>query len=116
VASIEIEGYLAGHPAIEVVQVVGVPDSHYGEVPAAFIQLRNGTQLSVEDVQAFCIGRIAGFKVPRHVRFVTEWPMSGTKIKKFELQARLVEELERAGIDRAPKIQSRIATPALRQS
>lgn len=104
VAAIEIEDFLARHEAISVVHVTGVPDELYGEVPAAFIQLHEGASLSESDVRAFCIGRIATFKVPRYVRMVTSWPMSGTKVKKFELRSGLIAELERAGIRSAPKI------------
>ena len=111
VASIEIESYLARHPAIEVVQVVGVSDSHYGEVPAAFIQLKEGATLTLETVQDFCADKIASFKIPRYVRLVDGWPMSGTKIKKFVLRAELMEELQRAGITRAPKLNRRPAAP-----
>ncbi len=55
----------------------------------------------------FCLGSIATFKVPRYVRFVTEWPMSGTKVQKFVLQRRLTAELEQAGITEAPRMSTR---------
>lgn len=106
VAAIEIEGYLATHPAIRIAQVVSVPDVRYGEVAAAFVEVADQYTLSDEDVRAFCIGRIASYKVPRYVRFVTEWPMSGTKVKKFELQRDLIEELTRYGSPEASKISS----------
>jgi fatty-acyl-CoA synthase len=54
----------------------------------------------------FCIGAIATYKVPRYVRFVTEWPMSGTKVKKFVLKDQLTAELAAAGITEAAKIVS----------
>jgi len=54
----------------------------------------------------YCRGQIATFKVPRYVRFVTEWPMSGTKIQKFRLRDQITSELEAAGITEAPRITS----------
>jgi len=92
VAALEIESHLATHPAIKLAQVIGVPDARLTEVPAAFIELAPGAALTEEEVIAHCRGKIAGFKVPRHVRFVTEWPMSSTKIQKFKLQERFDRE------------------------
>ncbi len=106
VAAIEIEDYLVGHPAVNIVQVVAAPDARYTEVPAAFVQLTPGQELTEEELQQFCIGQIATFKVPRYVRFLTEWPMSGTKIQKFVLRERISAELEQAGITEAPKVTS----------
>jgi acyl-CoA synthetase (AMP-forming)/AMP-acid ligase II len=93
VAPSEIESHLSTHPAIKLVQVVGVPDERLDEVPAAFVELVAGHQLTESDVVDFCRGQIASFKVPRHVRFVTEWPMSATKIQKFRLRDQLVADL-----------------------
>jgi fatty-acyl-CoA synthase len=106
VAAIEIEDYLVRHPAVNIVQVVAAPDARYMEVPAAFVQLAPGQELTEDELQQFCIGHIATFKVPRHVRFVTEWPMSGTKIQKFVLRERIAAELEERGIREAPKVTS----------
>jgi fatty-acyl-CoA synthase len=83
---------------------VAAPDARYTEVPAAFVQLTPGHDLTEEELQEFCIGRIATFKVPRYVRFVDEWPMSGTKIQKFVLRERIAAELEERGISEAPRI------------
>ncbi|MFK7914908.1 MAG: class I adenylate-forming enzyme family protein [Pseudomonadales bacterium] len=85
VAALEIESHLSTHEAIKLAAVIGVPDDRLGEVPAAFIELVPGAQLTAEQAIAHCKGAIAGFKVPRHVRFVTDWPMSSTKIQKFHL-------------------------------
>ncbi|WP_293855122.1 AMP-binding protein [uncultured Alsobacter sp.] len=85
VAAVEIESYLCTHPDILVAQVVGVPDDHYLEVAAAYVQLRDGSSLTPEEVVRYCLGKIATFKIPRYVRMVTEWPMSATKIQKFQL-------------------------------
>jgi fatty-acyl-CoA synthase len=93
VAAIEVESFLANHPAVKMAQVVGVPDARLLEVAAAFIELAPGASVTEEEVIAFCTGQIASFKVPRYVRFVTEWPMSATKIQKFRLREELVAEL-----------------------
>jgi fatty-acyl-CoA synthase/long-chain acyl-CoA synthetase len=93
VAAAEIEALVGRHPSVKLAQVVGIPDQKYVEVPAAFVELKPGAQLSQQDVIDFCKGEIAGFKVPRVVRFVTEWPMSSSKIQKFRLRQALVEEL-----------------------
>ena len=93
VAAIEIESYLATHPAVSIAAVVGVPDPRYMEVAAAFIQLRPGAGVSEDEIVEFCRGGLASFKVPRHVRFVDEWPMSATKIQKFRLAEQLSREL-----------------------
>jgi fatty-acyl-CoA synthase len=94
VAPAEIEGYLSTHPAIHLVQAVGVPDERLDEVVAAFVELRPGHELSADDVLAYCRGAIASYKVPRHIRFVTEWPMSATKIQRFALRDQLLTELD----------------------
>ena len=91
VAAIEIESFLSGHPAVKLAQVIGVPDDHLLEVPAAYIELNNNQTLTEESLINWCKGEIASFKIPRHVRFVTEWPMSSTKVQKF----RLLEQFER---------------------
>ncbi|KMS53583.1 AMP-dependent synthetase [Novosphingobium barchaimii LL02] len=85
VAAVELESFLATHPAIRMAQVVGVPDERLMEVAAAFIELNPGASLETQDVIAHCAGRIASYKIPRYVRFVESWPMSATKVQKFEL-------------------------------
>ena len=97
VSALEVEDYLVRHPAVAVAQVVAAPDEKYGEVPVAFIQLRPGRSVSEQELIAFCDGSIARYKVPRHVRTVEEWPMSGTKIQKFVLRERIATELTLAG-------------------
>jgi fatty-acyl-CoA synthase len=104
VSAIEVEDYVARHPAVQIVQVVGAPDARYGEVPAAFIELRPGAGATEQEIIDFCAGNVATFKVPRYVRFVSEWPMSGTKIQKFVLREGLAAELEQAGVTEAPRI------------
>ena len=93
VAAVEIESHLQKHDAVKLAQVVGIPDTRLQEVPAAFVELNEGHEVSEEELIAFCKGKIAGFKVPRHVRTVTDWPQSSTKIQKFKLRERIVAEL-----------------------
>jgi fatty-acyl-CoA synthase len=104
VAAAEIEGLLSQHPAVALAQVVAAPDTRYQEVPCAYVQLRAGTSADEAELIAHCLGKVARFKVPRYVRFVEEWPMSGTKIQKFVLRERIADELARAGIEHAEKV------------
>jgi acyl-CoA synthetase (AMP-forming)/AMP-acid ligase II len=93
VAAVEIESCLQEHAAVKLAQVVGIPDPRLIEVPAAFIELEPGHSAAEAELITFCKDRIAGFKVPRHVRFVSDWPTSSTKIQKFKLQEELRGEL-----------------------
>lgn len=93
VAAAEIEAMLQTHPAVKLAQVVGLPDDRYVEVPAAFVELADGAQASETELIAHCKGKLASFKIPRHVRFVEGWPMSTSKIQKYRLRLRLIEEL-----------------------
>lgn len=94
VAAAEIESTLQTHPAVKLAQVVGIPDNRYAEVPGAFIELNPGATASAEELIAHCKGKIARFKLPRHIRFVSTWPMSTSKIQKFRLRDELIQELE----------------------
>ncbi len=93
VAAVEIEGYLALHPAVKLAQVVGLPDEKYGEVPVALIELVPDAAATEAEMIDFCRGEIASFKIPRHVRFVDDWPMGATKILKSELRERILAEM-----------------------
>jgi fatty-acyl-CoA synthase len=100
----EIEEFLYTHPSISDVQVIGVPDVKYGEEVCAWIRLRDGHAASVEDIREFCRGQIAGYKVPRYVRFTTEFPMTVTgKIQKFRMREISIVEL---GLARAAGVQT----------
>ncbi len=92
VASVEVEGYLSTHDGVKLAAIVGLPDERYGEVPVAYIEREEGSTVSEEEIIAYCKGQIASFKIPRHVRFLTEWPMGATKILKYELQERIANE------------------------
>ena len=96
VAAAEIEAVLQSHPAVKLAQVTGIPHPRYVEIPAAFVELADGASTSEAELIAHCTGKLASFKLPRHVRFVTEWPMSASKIQKFRLRDMLVAELQKA--------------------
>ena len=90
----EIEEFLYRHPKVQSVQVFGVPDPKYGEEVCAWIVLKAGQESSAEEIRDFCRDQIAHYKVPRHIRFVTELPMTVTgKAQKFVMRAKMVEEL-----------------------
>jgi fatty-acyl-CoA synthase len=92
----EIEEFLYGHPDIEDVAVIGVPDVRYGEELMAWIRMRPGTQVPLDAaaVRAFCEGRIAHHKIPRYVRIVDAFPMTVTgKIRKVEMREVSIAEL-----------------------
>jgi fatty-acyl-CoA synthase len=94
VGCLEVESFLVRHPDIQMASVVGVPDPVYDEVPGAFVELRPGAELSEDDVITYCRTGLAKYKVPRYVRFTSDWPLSATKIQKFRLRDRLVAELQ----------------------
>lgn len=96
VAAAEIEAILQSHPAVKLAQVVGIPHERYVEVPAAFVELVENGSVSPAELVEHCKGKLANFKTPRHVRIVTEWPMSTSKIQKYRLRDRLIGELEGA--------------------
>lgn len=91
-AAAEVESFLSAHPAVKYVQVVGRPDERLGEVPIAFVERNEGHLATPQDILDFCRDRIAKFKIPRQVIFVTQWPMSATKIQKFKLLEMIPDE------------------------
>lgn len=97
VAPAEVEEALSTHDAVKLVQVVGIPDSRLVEVAAAFVELKEGRSVSSDELLDHCRSRLAAFKVPRLIRFVTDWPMSATKIQRSALRESLLVELESAG-------------------
>ena len=88
----EVEEFLFTHPDVDEVQVVGVPDSKYGEELAAWIRLRPGAEpLTVESVRAFATGKLAHYKIPRYVLIVDDFPMTVTgKVRKVEMRDRSI--------------------------
>jgi fatty-acyl-CoA synthase len=90
----EIEEFLFRHPKIEAVQVVGVPDLKYGEELCAWVKLKPGAAASAADVQSFCRGQIAHYKIPRYIKFVDAFPMTVTgKVQKFIMREEMIKEL-----------------------
>lgn len=91
----EIEEFLHTCPAIADVQVIGVPDPKYGEAVMAWIKLKRGAAMTDDDVKKFCKGQIADFKIPRHIRFVDSFPMTGSgKIQKFRMREMSMAEMD----------------------
>jgi fatty-acyl-CoA synthase len=83
----EVEEFLYTHPKVAEVQVVGVPDERLGEVVLAWIRLKPGETSTEEEIRGFCEGKIAYFKIPQHIRFVDQFPMTVTgKIQKFKIR------------------------------
>lgn len=100
VAAAEVEAVLQTHPAVKLAQVVGIPDDRYEEVPAAFIELVSGHSVNETDLIKHCTGKLSNFKLPRYVRFITDWPMSASKIQKYRLRTTLVDELKQSSAAR----------------
>ena len=89
----EIEEYIYTHPAVEDVQVVGIPDAKYGEEVLACVKLRAGASADADEIISFCRGQIAHYKVPRYVRFVKEFPLTiSGKVQKYLLREVMVRE------------------------
>jgi fatty-acyl-CoA synthase len=91
---VEVEAFLLHHPAVNQVKLVGVPDARLSEVGAACVVLNAGAQVSADELLAFCRGQLAGFKIPRYVIFVKEFPMTASgKVQKFRLREVVMDEL-----------------------
>ncbi|GJB79423.1 AMP-binding protein [Aeromonas caviae] len=90
----ELEEFFYTHPAVADAQVIGIPCSRYGEEIVAWIKLHPGHSATVEELQGWCKARIAHFKVPRHILFVDEYPMTVTgKVQKFRMREISVAEI-----------------------
>jgi len=90
----EVEEFLYQHPKIQDVQVIGVPDQHYGEELCAWVRLHDGRTATEDEIRAFCQGRIAHYKIPRYVKFVDAFPMTVTgKVQKFRMREESIAEL-----------------------
>jgi fatty-acyl-CoA synthase len=100
----EIEEFLYTHPDVSDVQVYGVPDEKYGEQVAAAIKMREGADLTEEDVKEYCRENIARYKVPHYVDFVEDYPMTASgKIQKYKLREAAVE---RYGLQEAAEVET----------
>jgi fatty-acyl-CoA synthase len=98
----EIEEFLYSHPKVQDVQVIGVPDERFGEEVMAWIRLREGQAATVEEIRAYCRGKIAHYKIPRYVKFVDGFPMTVTgKVQKFVMREESVKEL---GLEQAAAV------------
>jgi fatty-acyl-CoA synthase len=93
----EIEEFLYGHPDIDDVQVIGVPDERYGEELMTWVRLRPGaTPLTVDALRESCAGQLAHYKIPRYLHLTDEFPMTVTgKIRKVEMRERAIELLRK---------------------
>jgi fatty-acyl-CoA synthase len=100
----EIEEFLYTNPKIRDAQVIGVPDRKMGEEICVWIQLREGESSTEDEIKEWCKGRIAHYKIPRYVKFVTEFPMTVTgKIQKFKMREISIREL---GLEDVAKIKT----------
>lgn len=90
----EIEEFIYTHPAVEDVQVIGVPDPKFGEEVLACVKLRAGATANADEIIAFCRGQIAHYKVPRYVRFIDAFPMTVSgKVQKYLLREAMIDNL-----------------------
>jgi fatty-acyl-CoA synthase len=90
----EIEEFLYSHPKVTEAQIIGVPDLKYGEELCAWVRLREGQSATEEEIREFCRGQIATHKIPRYIRFTTEFPTTVTgKIQKYRMREISVAEL-----------------------
>jgi fatty-acyl-CoA synthase len=95
---VEVEAFLLQHPAVNQVKIVGVPDVRLSEVGAACVVLNPGVNVTGPDLIEFCRGKLASFKIPHHVLFVKEFPMTSSgKVQKFRLREMAMQELHIEG-------------------
>ena len=100
----EIEEYLYSHPKISDVQVIGVPDPKYGEEIMAWVKLKEGETATAEEIKSYCQGNIAHYKIPRYIKFTSDFPMTVTgKIRKVEMREVSIKEL---GLEEADNVQT----------
>ncbi|MBM4442620.1 MAG: AMP-binding protein [Candidatus Rokubacteria bacterium] len=96
VAPGEIEAFLIAHPAVSQAFVVGIPDPRAGEVPVAYVIVKDGARVDEADLVAWCRGKIASYKIPRGVRFVQDVPRTpgphGDKVQRVKLREMAREE------------------------
>lgn len=91
----EIEEFLYRHPKVLDVQVVGIPDSVYGEEVMAWIILKDGESATVDEIKEYCKGKISKHKIPRYIEFTESYPMTASgKIQKFKLREQAMEAVE----------------------
>jgi fatty-acyl-CoA synthase len=89
----EVEEFLYTHPGVSDVQIVGVPDSKYGEELMAWIIPKKGASIDEESVRSFCRGNISHHKIPKYIKFIDEYPMTASgKIQKYKLREMSIDE------------------------
>ena len=92
---VEIEDSIRRYPGVSDVSVIGIPDHRLGEVPVAYVRLKKGVTCSEEEIIRFCRDRMANTKVPRHVMFIDELPMTPVgKVQKFKLRESAAKDLK----------------------
>lgn len=100
----EVEDFLYTYPKISDVQVIGVPSRKYGEEIMAWVKLKPGTTATAEELNEYCKGQIAYFKIPTYFKFVDSFPMTVTgKIQKFKMREISTKEL---GLEQAASIRT----------
>jgi fatty-acyl-CoA synthase len=100
----EVEEFLYTHPDIADVQVIGIPSEKYGEEVMAWVKLREGAASDGDELAAWCKGKIASYKIPRHWKFVDAFPMTVTgKVQKFKMRETAIEEL---GLEKAAGVRT----------
>ena len=100
----EVEEFLYGHPDVADVQVIGVPSEKYGEEVMAWVKPREGATVTGDELAAWCKGKIASYKIPRHWKLVDSFPMTVTgKVQKFKMREVAVEEL---GLEKAAGVRT----------
>ena len=89
---VEVEAFMLSHPAVDALQIVSIPDERLSEVPCACVVRKDGHEVSADELIDYCRGKLAGFKLPRYVLFMQEYPMTPSgKVQKFKLRE-LAEE------------------------
>jgi len=92
----EVEDFIYKNPKIQQVEIVGIPDAKYGEAIVAYIELKEGMKATGEEIIDSLRGQIANFKIPKIVKFIKDWPMTGSgKVQKFKLKEMAMENLRK---------------------
>lgn len=94
ISPVEVESFLITHPKVMDVAVFGVPDEKFGELVGAWIRLHENETADAEEIKSFCKNKIAHYKIPAHIRFVDEFPMTVSgKVQKFLIRERMNQDL-----------------------
>jgi fatty-acyl-CoA synthase len=90
----EIEEFLVRHPKVGDAQVVGVPDTYFGEELLAVVIPKTGEQLTEQELRTYCKGQISHQKIPRYFQLVESYPLTGSgKVQKFVLREQAIRVL-----------------------